>query len=127
LNQLDRQRLFYTLQRIGCIPCRRRGRLSVPGDMHHPTVGGHHGAPRLSDDIVLNICPWHHRGVPMFDMDHDWCRCYMGPSYALEPNAFREEFGSEEELLAERNRLIERYDQNLVGGSRNAHFNAKSG
>lgn len=116
MNQLKRDRRAYVMQRIGCLACRRRGHFAVPGDQHHPNLDGHAGQRRLSNDIVMILCPWHHRGVPERG-GSEFTRTRLGPSLAKQPNAFRAEFGSDEELLAEQERLIEQYERDLVGAA----------
>ena len=109
MNQLDRQRMFYVMQRIGCLCCRRRGYAGIPCDAHHPNIGGHAGNKRRGDDVVVGICPWHHRGVPRGGFTKAGMRLLFGPSLALEPAKFREEFGDDDFLIAEQARLNEQY------------------
>ena len=117
MTPLERERRFYVMQRIGCIPCRRRGNYGQPADVHHPNLGGHAGQVRLGDDINYSACEWHHRGQPLPNTTADACRARLGPSRAKESNAYREEFGTEEELLAEQERAIENYERNFVGSA----------
>lgn len=111
----ERERRYYLMQRIGCVPCRHRGNFGQPADVHHPNLDGHAGQKRLGDDINYSACEWHHRGQPLPNTTAELCRTRLGPSRAIEPNAYRAEFGTEEELLAEMERLIERYESNFVG------------
>jgi hypothetical protein len=115
MNKLQRERRIYAITRIGCLPCRHRGIYGMPPDIHHPNSGGHAGQKRMGDDVFYGACPWHHRGIPLSGKDEDWCRMHFGPSRAKEPNAFREEFGTEDELLAEQEKLIGLYESNVIG------------
>lgn len=80
------------LQDIGCLACRKHGLFGVPSDLHHPTSGGR----RVSDSVVIPLCPWHHRGVGE----------PIGPSLAKSKRAFVAEYGSEMELHAWCQRLL---------------------
>lgn len=89
----------------GCIVCRKNYRLRRAAEIHHLTVGGHHGQRRLGHDFTIGLCSWHHRGVNAFG-SVKLGRAAYGPSYALEPKAFRERFGNDDSLLAYQNQLI---------------------
>jgi hypothetical protein len=86
---------FRKLQALGCIACRNRlGQYAEP-DIHHLLSGGR----RRGHQYTIPLCPPHHRGVGHIPELH-------GPSLALAPRRFRQEFGSDEELLAQVNELI---------------------
>lgn len=101
---------FEAIHHFGCIACRMRG-LTTPAEIHHLTIGGRHGQKRRGHDFSVGLCPWHHRGEPMFALSHILCECRFGPSYAREPRRFREVFGQDDELLARQNCLIEGDDR----------------
>ena len=111
------ERRIRRIQDIGCICSRKRG-WRVEADVHHLNMGQHAGAPRLGDEQTIGLSPWHHRGVPVNGMNAAQCRRILGPSMAHEPVKFREVFGSDQELLAEQNRLIEEWEQCVVGVKR---------
>lgn len=110
MNRLERNRMFYLLQRIGCLACRRRGYPGEPCQAHHPNLDGKAGQKRLGDDIVIALCPWHHVAEPRGGLSADLMRIKFGPSLKSESRAFRAEFGTDEELIAEQKRLIEQYE-----------------
>jgi len=86
----------------GCLCCRLLLGIRRFCEIHHQTVGGKHGAPRLGHDFTIGLCPWHHRGEAFVGEDADtW-----GPSYAKTPKAFRDEFGSDSWLLGVQNNRI---------------------
>jgi hypothetical protein len=87
------------LQDIGCVACRKDGRYGVPSDLHHPTSGGR----RLSDDIVIPLCPFHHRNVAT---GWDYALLAGLPTLATNKRAFFERYGTEAELLAYTNELL---------------------
>jgi len=85
---------------VGCICCRMQERQNIGWpEIHHQTIGGKHGAPRLWHDFTVGLCEWHHRGIG----DEDSA---LGPSLAKTPKAFRREYGSDAELLKFQNKLI---------------------
>jgi len=99
---------FDAIKEIGCVVARLRGLGFVPCEIHHLTVGGKHGQKRLGHDSTVGLNPWSHRGYrdwAGFDYEEEY-----GPSYALQPRAFRELY-PDELLLAEQNRLIEEWQQ----------------
>lgn len=81
-------------QEIGCVACRKMGYFSL-ADVHHLLSGGR----RRGHDFTIPLCPWHHRGIEPPPVD-------VGPSLANGSKPFRAAFGSDDELLAEVNRLI---------------------
>lgn len=102
---MTREERFRRLQKLGCIACRKRGRFSLP-DIHHLNIGGHAGHKRRGDRFTIPLCPPHHRGIFWREEDH-------GPSLALHPRRFREEFGTDDALLREVDLLIGAEDVTL--------------
>lgn len=88
---------FREFQRIGCYPCRTLNIFNVP-EVQHIVEGNR----RLGHDFTLPWCPWHHRGVGPAALMHKW----LGPSFALEPGAFRRRFGRERIQLEKVNDLL---------------------
>jgi hypothetical protein len=83
----------------GCIACRMDGRGYVPTTVHHLTVGGRHGQRRRGHDATVGLCPWHHQGTCREGWSvADMTRAY-GPSYAHQPQLFRDWYGEDEALL----------------------------
>lgn len=94
------------IREAGCIASRIRGLGFVPCEVHHLTVGGKHGQKRRGHGKSVGLSPWHHRGVVPEGWTKARARKVFGPSYALEPRAFREEFGDDEQLLAYQEALL---------------------
>lgn len=92
-------RRYTRLVELGCIACRKRGHWSAP-DVHHLNLGGHAGQKRRGWEYTIPLCPAHHRGVMWREEDH-------GPSLAMHPRRFREVFGTDDQLLAEVDALLE--------------------
>lgn len=97
---------FDSIREIGCIVARRKGLGFVPCEVHHLTVGGHHGQKRRGHDATIGLNSWSHRGVPLPGWNAAHCERVFGPSYAREPRRFREEIGDDETLLAFQNELL---------------------
>ncbi|UHQ21911.1 Ref family protein [Lysobacter sp. 5GHs7-4] len=97
------------IREIGCVCCRINGIVRLP-EIHHMTVGGKHGQKRLGHDFTFGLCAWHHRGVNAWG--REGCgRFAYGPSFALEPTAFRKIFGTQEELLEFQNLLLAGFEK----------------
>jgi hypothetical protein len=97
------QARFERLQEFGCLPCRKWAGQWRPVDISHLVSG----FKRRGHQATLPECAWHHRGVPdPFDRPSEAERHY-GPSRARSPAAYRETFGTDDELLEEINRRIE--------------------
>jgi len=93
---------------IGCVIAHIRGEGFIPAAIHHFTIGGHHGQKRRGHDYTIGINDWSHQGRPLSEYGWDAAECkrILGPSFAIEPNAFREMFGTDDELLAVQNELL---------------------
>jgi hypothetical protein len=98
------------LHDIGCLACRKFGYCQPP-DIHH-LLSGH---VKRGNQFTISLCPYHHRGVWNDRFANLRYACtLLGPSLALEPNRFREVFGSDEELLKEANQLIAMHKRRKV-------------
>ena len=89
------------LQTIGCLACRVDGRPGVPSDLHHPLRGY-----RMGRDIVIPLCFWHHRGG--CDGSPDLMAETYGPSRHHHKKAFVRRYGTDLELLAMLEGLLEK-------------------
>jgi hypothetical protein len=98
-SKKDLQR-YDKLVRYGCICCRMKGWYAQP-DMHHVLSGGR----RTGNQNTLPLCPYHHRGVIVGNMNLP--ELVMGPSLAHGSKRFHECFGTEQELLAKVNEAIQ--------------------
>lgn len=107
MSPAARERRFSRIREIGCLACRKRGWYSSP-DVHHLNLGAHAGQKRRGDEATIGLCPYHHRSVTVLPMGLAYRS--LGPSLAREPNEFRRTFGTDDELLAEQNQLIEEYE-----------------
>lgn len=107
-------RRYQRIYEIGCLACRRLGYFNSC-QAHHLNEDGKAGQKRRGDAETIGLCPWHHVGEAIRGWTRAQCRRLLGPSLALESRAFRAEFGSDDELLAEENRLIEHAESKVVG------------
>lgn len=99
---------------IGCLACRTRGWFNAC-QVHHLNLGGKAGQARRGDDCTIGLCPWHHVGEPPHGMTTRSMRAWVGPSLKLESRPFRQEFGTDDELLRRQNELIERAELAVIG------------
>lgn len=98
------QARFDAMKERGCIISLLRGQGRVDGEIHHMTIGGKHGAKRRGHDFTVCLNLWSHRGVPF--LGAGTCKALFGPSYALEPRAFRAEY-PDDYLLELQRRVLE--------------------
>jgi hypothetical protein len=87
---------FRRLQDLGCIACRHELRWTQP-EIHHLVEGQR----RLGHDHTIPLCPWHHRGLPAYDLDTADTEATLGPSLARSKRKFVARYGTERALLAE--------------------------
>lgn len=100
------QARFDAIKAGPCIACIQRGiDLSGMGlvEVHHLLSGGR----RIGHMATVGLCTWSHRGVPFDFHSHDEMREHYGPSLAEGSKPFHAEFGSDAELLAIQNELLE--------------------
>ncbi len=81
----------------------RRRSTGLLTEVHHLTECGR----RLGHDFTIALCQWHHRGDPPVGMSKTEATGLYGPSYADGRRPFAEVFGSDDELLAIQNQLLE--------------------
>jgi hypothetical protein len=91
---------------IGCLACRLQGRGHEPTQIHHLTVTGLHGGPRRGHGATVGLCPWHHQGQRPDGLTRADMEAERGPSLALQPRAFREKYGRDQELLEAQELMI---------------------
>lgn len=90
---------------IGCVPCILDGRPGEPPDMQHVIAGN----KRVGHHATYACCPWHHRGVPKEGMAQSVMTQVFGPSLAHGSKPYHRRYGSEAELLAAQDALIDKY------------------
>jgi hypothetical protein len=96
---------YEALREMGCIACSINGYSAGIAEMHHLVDKGyrkHSGG----NQATIPLCAWHHRGEPWMDFPVSYMRERFGPSMALESKTFSVEFGTQRELLAKVNELI---------------------
>lgn len=107
-SKADKAR-YIKLKQLGCICCRKRGAV-MSTQVHHLVEG----RKRLGNDATIPLCDYHHMGyryskfaAPGSHYGREDAVRLMGPSLADSKSRFIEEFGTERELLAEVNELLE--------------------
>jgi len=97
------------IKEVGCLVARLRGYDWVYPEIHHLTADGRHGSPRRGHDFTIGLNPWSHRGEILEYYTEDQCLRMFGPSFAKDPNGFREAIGDDEYLLQCQNEMLEAY------------------
>ncbi len=106
------------IREIGCIIAHKLGLGFVPCEKHHLLTTGLHGnGKRRGEAYTVGFNPWTHQGKPFGEWDKARCFEVCGPAYAKAPRAFRELYGSDEELLAYQNARIREWACSFVGRS----------
>lgn len=82
---------------------------SVFGSVCGPTEVQHliRGNKRRGHMATIPLGAWHHRGIPQEGFSADDMKLIWGPSLARSSKAFHAAFGSDDELLARTNKLLE--------------------
>jgi hypothetical protein len=96
---------------IGCVACRKDGRHNSGTQVHHLNIGGKAGQKRRGHADTIPLCPWHHQGIANYGLNRESMRTLFGPSLATESRAFRDYFGTDDELLSYTNELITTSDR----------------
>lgn len=85
-----------------CMACDQRG-IDLTDSGY---VQWHHLNGRKHHEQTIGLCYWHHQARPMYEMTHQQCRDYYGPSLAEGSKPFHAEFGSNDLLLEQQNRVL---------------------
>lgn len=107
----------FAIREIGCILCRLMGKRPLPAEKHHLLTTGLHGnGKRRGERETIGACGFHHRGQAAVGthMARTLRAEGYGPSLADEPRKFRERFGTDDELLALQDNLIEAWEKGNV-------------
>jgi hypothetical protein len=57
---------------VGCVACRKDGRVNRQYEHHHLNFNGKAGQKRLGHDFTIPLCGWHHVGRPPEGHDSKW-------------------------------------------------------
>jgi hypothetical protein len=118
MNPKVREHRYRRLTEIGCIAC------SIEGtgvwscgslEIHHLNLGGKAGQKRRGDPFTIPLGKWHHQAQPPSGESTSSARVLYGPSLKYHSRAFREKYGSDDELLEKVNAEIVRRDRIAVG------------
>lgn len=95
---------FEAIKSLGCLACRKLNlpMFCGPTEAHHLLSGGR----RRGHAQTIPLGAWHHRGAIWYSLNSAQMTEQFGPSLAKGSKLFHERFGSDEELLAEVDRLI---------------------
>lgn len=95
---------FDKLSRILCVACWDTGLCCGKTECHHLLSGGR----RRGHLFTVPLGKWHHQGIPLAGSDTTTMTKLYGPSLRLQSKAFHEAYGTDNELLAKVNDLLER-------------------
>lgn len=108
---------FNAIKEIGCVVGWILGHGTIPCEIHHLTAGGKHGQKRRGHEFTVGLSQWSHRGIiPPDCADKVEAERKYGPSYALTPRKFREQF-SDEMLMEVQEKLLSLYKEQNYGNS----------
>jgi hypothetical protein len=96
---------FAKLKALGCVACKLDG---LTDDQAEPQI--HHflaGTKRIGHMATVPLCYWHHNGLPYDGIPTAWLLANVGPSFHKHTRQFRQRYGSDAELLATVNAMIE--------------------
>jgi len=111
------QERFNAIKEIGCVVGWILGHGTIPCEIHHLTIGGKHGQKRRGHDFTVGLSQWSHRGIiPPDCQNKDEAEVKYGPSYALTPRKFREQF-PDEMLMEVQEKLLSLYKEEANGHS----------
>lgn len=96
---LERRRAIHA---GNCMACAQRGIDMTDSGL----IQWHHTNGRKHNDQTCGLCQWHHMGRVPEGWSPESCREYFGPSLHHEKKAFHAEFGSNEALLEQQNRVL---------------------
>lgn len=111
MNKEERARVD-RVKRLGCIPCRIQG-IERDDDAvcEVPVAEANHmksGNLRIGHEATWAGCIWHHKGrLCVTGWTHAQHREVLGPSLAEGAVPFHAHFGTDAELLAEQERLLD--------------------
>lgn len=89
------------IKAMRCEACVIDGRYDVCGasEEHHLNFDGKAGQKRRGNDETIVLGSWHHRAVPKRGWTARKMTDVYGPSLAMQSKAFRERYGTDDELL----------------------------
>ena len=105
MNKADTKRLDI-IHRMPCMACVQEGCNILPVEAHHIVDMGyrkHSGGHQAT----IPLCEWHHRGNPRLGFSASHMAEMYGPSMARSKRKFVARYGTERQLLASVDSLIE--------------------
>jgi hypothetical protein len=92
------------LSEIRCVACWTTGLCCGRTEVHHLLSGG----IRRGHTFTIPLGQWHHQGIPLPGYSAKQMRNFFGPSLRLHSKAFKAQYGTDDELLAKVNALLDR-------------------
>lgn len=97
---------FDLLRKLGCICCMKDSLGWRAPEMHH-IVGSSYRKHSGGDHDTLPLCAHHHRNEPPGNLRPSEAMQIFGPTLRAHKREFTARYGTERELLAETNALID--------------------
>lgn len=101
-NKAEQARFDAMKEMCVCMACRQRGLQASYIEIHHLLSGN----KRRGHKYTISLCLWHHRAQLMYGYTKKDLREIYGPSLAEGSKPFHFWFGTDDDLLAEQDRLL---------------------
>lgn len=95
------------ISQMKCVACWDQPMVCGKTEVHHLNKFGHAGQKRRGHAFTIPLGRWHHQGIPLPGYTKVTMQLIFGPSLKLQSRAFRERYGSDDELLAKVNERLE--------------------
>jgi hypothetical protein len=106
MTKADRKRLDI-IHRLPCLACVQEGEIQPNRTEAHHIVNGSYRAHSGGHSATIPLCGWHHRGEPKMPQSKTEMGFIYGPSMATSKRFFVLRYGTERELLAHVNAMLE--------------------
>src|SRR5688572_27253089 len=91
------------LSMIRCVACWDSGGLTCGSTEVHHLISG---SRRRGHTFTVPLGRWHHQGIPLPGYSVTQMQLVFGPSLKLQSKAFRDRYGTDDELLAKVNKHL---------------------
>lgn len=95
------------ITQMRCVACWGSSLCCGKTEAHHLNLDGKAGQKRRGHSYTVPLGKWHHQGIPLPGYTTKEMRFHFGPSLKLESKAFRERYGTDDQLLATVNANLE--------------------
>jgi hypothetical protein len=106
MTKVDQKRLDI-IHRLPCLACVQEGEIQPNRTEAHHIVDNGYRAHSGGHQATIPLCGWHHRGEPKMPQSKTEMGFIYGPSLATSKRFFVLRYGTERELLAHVNAMLE--------------------